>query len=422
MSNQKIQFDATILPTSYPKDLSFKDYSTKQIIEMESATILDINHQGDDFEQDDSKVSISTNEKEKKWEQVFSKSLNRHAILGTKANTKMPTSDRYIAQYKLGEGSFGSVWKALDSDIGREIAIKTFKVDAIKGRQMFEDEIKVAGYLDHPGIPPIHDVGIDENGKYYFVMKFINGEPLSNLIEKLKDGDQETHDRFPFERRADLIIQLLRILKSSHQVGIIHRDIKPENIMIGPADEVMLVDWGIAINLSETTGENVLCGTPLYMPPEQAQMKALTRQADLYAVGAVFYELLSLSKPIPFANSIVETLQNVIDHIPAQVDLIAHPSQGYPPSEYRAFIERAMQKNPQKRFVSAEQMIRALTNSNVGCVDGICPRTKIRKNFYQLMKWIDFNPFRNIPILALSIFASIFLLISIGIVIGHYLF
>jgi serine/threonine-protein kinase len=420
MSNLPIEFEATILPTTQIEHISIKEESSKQLFQKPAYqdTILHT----EDFNETQAETQSKTQAETQAEPQDFARSLNRASILGTKAKSFASTPHRYVTESKLGEGNFGIVWKAVDSDIGREIAIKTFKVDPIKGRQMFEDEIKVAGYLDHPGIPPIHDVGIDENGKYYFVMKYIHGEPLSNIIEKLKEGDQETHDRFPFERRADLIIQLLRILKAAHQVRIVHRDIKPDNIMIGPADEVMLVDWGIAINLNETNGEKVLCGTPLYMSPEQAEMKALTRQSDLYSVGAVFYELLSLSRPIPPAGSVIEMLQKVIDHTPAQVDLITHPTQGYPPSEYRAVVERAMHKNPQKRFVSAEQMIRALTNSNVGCVDGICPRTKIRKNFYQLMKWIDFDPFRNLKILMWSFVGSIILLISLGVMIGRYCF
>lgn len=80
-----------------------------------------------------------------------------------------------------------------------------------------------------------------------------------------------------------------------------------------------------------------------------------------------------------------------------------------------------MHKDAQKRFVSADQMIRALSNSNVGCVDGICPRTKIRKGFYQLMKWIDFDPFRNLKILIIGLVFSVILMITLGVVIGHYL-
>lgn len=349
MSNPSIELDATILPTPLIDQIAIKEQSSKQLYQKPAYedTILNPKDEVNTIQNSTSSLlndvksstqtqgqtqgqtqlqtqvaqsQIQTQELSQTNVQIRfqtqdqiileqSKSLNRAAIFGTKSKSFTQTQHRYITQNKLGEGNFGVVWKAVDSDIGREIAIKTFKVDAAKGRQMFEDEIKVAGYLDHPGIPPIHDVGIDENGKYYFVMKYINGVPLSTIIEKLKAGDQEMHDRFPFERRADLMIQLLRILKAAHQEGVIHRDIKPDNLMIGPSDEVMLVDWGIALNLNENNGENILCGTPLYMSPEQAQMKALTRQSDLYSVGAVFYELISLSKPIPSAPSIVEMLQ-----------------------------------------------------------------------------------------------------------------
>jgi serine/threonine protein kinase len=439
MSTQESIFKATILPIHHDNQIILYDKINDKIYKtalntFEDTLIIDksksllitslqetLYETESELEQAEEIKNTTEIEQAHSLENHLSKSLNRNAILLSKSQKSHLSQYRYIAQDKLGEGNFGNVWKAFDSDIGREVAIKIFKSEIKNHKRLFEEEIKISGALDHSGIPTIHDVGIDEKGNYYFVMKYISGEPLSHIIEKMKHGDKETLERFPFEKRADLIIQLLRILQAAHKKNIIHRDIKPDNIMIGLLDEVMMIDWGIAINLSENNGENILCGTPFYMSPEQSQKKALTKQSDIYAIGAVFYELMSFSKPIPLAESLVEMFDKIVNHQPTQVDLIFHPVQGYAPSQYRAVIEKSMDKDPKKRFLSADHMLNALINSSVGCVDGICPRTHIHRKFYLLMKWIDFNPYKHIPILALSFIFIILMILSIGVLLGLYL-
>lgn len=356
----------------------------------------------------------------------LSLSLNRHSILDVNRNQNHApmSSIRYIGQKKLGEGNFGVVWSATDQDIGRNVAIKTLKFGAEQGKKALLDEIKVAGHLDHPGIPPIYDIGLDSQGRYYFIMKYIQGEPLSEIIDRLKHGDQATHQRFPFERRVDLMIQLLRILKASHQVNMIHRDIKPDNIIIGPSDELMLIDWGIALNLNENNGEGTISGTPLYMAPEQALLQPLSPRSDLYAVGAVFYELMTLQVPVPLngVKSLYEMIEQIVKFKPVSPDEISNPYQSFMPVQYRDMINQLLEKNPEHRFSSADALLQAIKDANLGHVNVVCMRTKMVNDLNSLMHWVDQNPRKHMmKIMGLLLLSSMTLL-SLGTFLGYMLF
>jgi serine/threonine-protein kinase len=182
------------------------------------------------------------------------RSLARSTVLprveSTTGRLQIVTSDRhrYEELRMLGEGGMGEVLAARDNDIERTVAVKRLKpgVQAASTLARFVDEIRTVGRLEHPNIMPIHDVGVDEQGQYYFVMKYLDGETLENIIEKLRDGDPVYLRRYPFERRVELFVGILEAIAYAHGHHIIHRDIKPANIMVGPYGEVMVMDWGLA--------------------------------------------------------------------------------------------------------------------------------------------------------------------------------
>ncbi|MBK6534374.1 MAG: serine/threonine protein kinase [Deltaproteobacteria bacterium] len=132
----------------------------------------------------------------------------------------------------------------------------------------FAQEVRTIGSLEHPNIVPVHDVGIDEEGKHYFVMKYVEGETLESVIEKLQAHDPATERRFPIEARAQLFLGILRAVQYAHARGIIHRDIKPANIMVGPYGEVMLMDWGLArpVRVAERPGSRTTARGPCTRP------------------------------------------------------------------------------------------------------------------------------------------------------------
>src|SRR5262249_60463772 len=135
-----------------------------------------------------------------------------------------------------------------DRDIERQVALKRLLPElqdpALLAR--FVDEIRIVGRLEHPNIVPIHDVGVDELGRYYFVMKYVEGETLESIIEKLAAGDPAYVRTYSYERRIEIFLGLLHALEYAHSHGVVHRDVKPANVMVGRYGEVVLMDWGIA--------------------------------------------------------------------------------------------------------------------------------------------------------------------------------
>ena len=218
---------------------------------------------------------------------------------------RLPTTDRRTlspageeqARYEpvrlLGSGGMGEVILVQDHDIARRVAVKRPNADISNPTVFarFVDEIRTVGRLEHPKIVPIHDVGIDELGRYYSVMKYVAGETLESVIVRLRAGDASYHATYSFERRIQIFVGLLNALAYSHDQGIVHRDIKPANVMIGSFGEVVLMDWGVAKPMTSdgraptavqiergdprartyATHNGALIGTPAYMSPEQAR-------------------------------------------------------------------------------------------------------------------------------------------------------
>ena len=155
---------------------------------------------------------------------------------------------RYEPIRQLGMGGMGEVVLVHDQDIARPVAIKRLlpELDDAATLVRFVDEIRTVGQLEHPNIVPIHDVGVDEQGRYFFVMKYVEGETLEAIIEKLRAGDAAYHKRYTIERRMEIFLGVLHALEFAHSHGIVHRDIKPANVMVGRYGEVVLMDWGIA--------------------------------------------------------------------------------------------------------------------------------------------------------------------------------
>ena len=155
---------------------------------------------------------------------------------------------RYQRIRRLGAGAMGEVTLVKDNDIGRTVAVKQLlaPTENPDGIARFIEEIRTIGQLEHPNIVPIHDVGVDEQGQLFFVMKHIDGETLESILEKLAAGDPQTCARYTLDVRIEIFMGLLHALQAAHEKGIVHRDIKPANIMIGRFGEVVLMDWGIA--------------------------------------------------------------------------------------------------------------------------------------------------------------------------------
>lgn len=317
--------------------------------------------------------------------------------------------ERYVYEKSVGEGAYGKVWRAKDQKIGRIVALKKFKTSGMEGAWLCQTEINKAGRLDHPGIPTIYDAGQKE-GESYFTMKYVEGKTLKNIIANLIDKDAETHKRFPFIKRAEIIIQLLRTLCDLHANQVVHRDIKPDNILIDDNGHVYLMDWGIALDLKEGNGKGDLCGTPKYMSPEQCHQSEIDGRSDIYSLAATFYELLSLTYYGPTLKTAMAYVEQIPTWPPARIDHIQHPSNGsFVPSEFRAIIHRALEKDPNMRYANAKEMLHELEQIQDGEFCSICLRTSIKRNLYRYMHILDWNPYIVVPVTV-----GIILLVLIG--------
>ncbi len=329
--------------------------------------------------------------------------------------------ERFAEVEVLGEGASGMVILAKDQDIQRSVALKKLKHahEASESLIRFIKEVQITGTLDHPNITALHDVGLTADGSYFFVMKYQSGSTLRDLIDKLVQGDRETHEKFPFSVRINIFLKIAQAVQFAHSKGIIHRDLKPENIVVGDFGEVTVMDWGIAKVIRTQKGsvtgenepsahlenlppecqdidafatqENTLIGTLAYMAPEQARgaIQELSEATDIYSLSAILYEWLTLHHYLERHTENNMTLWwGILNEKPPSPHFLADPSglQGNPPAEYLHFVVKGLAKKPEDRFSSLSAMIGQLQSLQEGNIPIRCPITFSRRLGSQLQQ------------------------------------
>ena len=276
------------------------------------------------------------------------------------------TGSRYLADRELGRGAMGVVQLVLDQDLQREVALKTLLPEDAKragSRAHLIREARLAGGLEHPNIVPIYELGLLEDKQPFFTMRRLQGHTLSDILRRHADSRDQAPEGYGRVRLLTIFIQVCMAVEFAHSRGIVHRDVKPDNIMLGDFGEVQLLDWGIARMTDESDPDEddgmSLTGTPGYMAPEQilGGSAPASTVSDVYSLGAVLYELLTLHRPFEHADA-EEVIVMCCSEDPTPPSKRA--PQRFIPSELDEVCLAALRRDPATRTSSARALARQL--------------------------------------------------------------
>ncbi len=298
---------------------------------------------------------------------------------------------RYLVKGEVARGGMGSVLRVWDSDLRRDLAMKVVlgQTDASKESEVdprvltrFIEEAQVTGQLDHPGIVPVHELGIDSGGRVYFTMRLVAGRDLEAIFKLVHEQDED----WTQTGAVGVLLKVCQAMAYAHSKSVVHRDLKPANIMVGRFGEVYVMDWGLAHVFSEVrkpsrggdTPTNVftdlqaakaashapqvtmdgdVVGTPAYMSPEQAKgdTRAVGPLSDVYSAGAILYHLLSGEVPYVLPGekpTAFDVWKKVREGPPAPI----HERAPAAPAELSAVCEKAMAREADDRYSSMQEL------------------------------------------------------------------
>jgi len=268
-------------------------------------------------------------------------------------------SGRYRLQRLIATGGMGQVWEAVDSRLGRRVAVKVLKQEFSSDPEFlerFRAEARIVAMLNHPGIAAVHDYGetdMDGEGRTaYLVMELVNGEPLNSVIKRT--------GRLSLRHALDMLEQTGRALQVAHTAGLVHRDVKPGNILITPNGQVKLTDFGIAkaVDAVPVTQTGMVMGTAQYIAPEQALGEDATAASDVYSLGVVGYEAVSGKRPFVGEGALTVAMKHIKETpAPLPADL---------PPNVRELIEITLVKNPGMRYRNGGQFADAVSAVRAG--------------------------------------------------------
>ncbi len=271
-------------------------------------------------------------------------------------------ANRYRLDSRIATGGMGEVWRATDTALGREVAVKVLKAEYADDpafRQRFAIEARHAAALHHPGVAGVFDFGeahsagvADGSGvpRPYLVMELVEGEPLSVLLRQGADSRRHLDP----DAVRDLLAQAGEAIGAAHAAGIVHRDVKPANLMVTPHGQLKVTDFGIAraADGAGMTQTGAVMGTPQYLSPEQAQGLPATSRSDVYSLGVVAFECLAGRRPFEADSPIATALAHIREPLP---DLPADV-----PADLAAVVRRALAKDPGERYADGAEFAAAL--------------------------------------------------------------
>ncbi len=280
--------------------------------------------------------------------------------------------NQYRITASIGAGGMGEVFRARDTRLNRDVAVKVLPKDLVEDAnrlRRFEQEAKTLAALNHPNVLTVFDAGVHE-GAPYLVSELLEGKTLR---EEMNDS------ALPVRKATEYAMQIAHGLAAAHCKGIVHRDLKPENVFITKDGRVKILDFGLAklrsletpivkrgaepastiqidpAAIINTTGPGMVMGTPAYMSPEQVSGEPADHRADIFAFGCVFYEMLSGARAFR-RNTPVESMNAVLNDAPPELST-TNPTV---PAALARIVERCLEKQPDNRFHSAKDLAFAL--------------------------------------------------------------
>src|SRR5215470_19106010 len=258
---------------------------------------------------------------------------------------------RYQIQKILGQGGMGAVYQARDQELDRTIALKIIRPELASNAgilQRFKQELILSRNVTHKNVVHIFDLG-EAEGTKFITMEFVEGEDLRSVLRH--------HGKFSARKAVAIVQQVCRALEAAHAEGVIHRDLKPQNIMRDPQGRIVVMDFGLARSLESDgmTQTGALVGTLEYMSPEQALGEPLDQRSDLFAVGLIFYELLTAKSPYR-ADTGIATLVKRTREAAVPVSEIDHSV----PKSLSMVVSRCLERVPKDRYNSAQELLSQL--------------------------------------------------------------
>jgi len=273
-------------------------------------------------------------------------------------------AERYEILNLLGEGGMGSVYRARDTLLDEIVAFKVLRRELAANPDLidrFKREVKLARRVTHPNVARMFDIG-EHEGATFLTMEFIDGEPLTSLMER---------EKLPLEAVTMIAADVCAGLAAAHRAGVVHRDLKPDNVMVGRDRRVVITDFGIARGpvASDATVAGLVLGTPAYMAPEQVEARSdIDARADIYALGVMLYELLT--GQLPFSGTSAFTLAAArLTQPPPDPKLLR---EGLPPTLSRVVLT-CMARDRGQRYSTADEVAEALARATPTLTQGAAP-------------------------------------------------
>lgn len=282
-----------------------------------------------------------------------------------------PDEQRYSIQSQYAAGGMGVIYQAVDETLGRDIAIKQLKGPlgtTQESQARFLNEAKLTSRLQHPGVVPVYDLGMGEDGLPYYAMKLVEGQTLRELIATHFEEDR---DESNLRQLLNVLISVANTVAYAHDQGVIHRDLKPANIVVGNYGETVVLDWGLAKDRSvrehesgselkptadaELTATGSILGTPAYMSPEQAKGRQhqIDERSDIFGLGAILFHILTGLPP-------ATTLEEVFDQVAEKESPRPRELNSATPRPLDAICAKAMSHHRDERYTSAAAFAKEL--------------------------------------------------------------